>query len=203
AALLAAAAVLPLAYEIFRAGYYGALVPLPALAKSASAARWRRGALYLLDVVWPYALWLPIAILVGLASAARRRRPAAGPDVVLAAAPLASAGLMALYVVRVGGDFMHARLLLPALFIGLCPVMVVPAGRLRRRGRAPWLAAIAAWAVVVAVVRGAHGHQTLAGKVGDERAGYVQLTGQAHPVDDDAFVRADAPVSTIVRDAAR
>ncbi len=33
--------------------------------------------------------------------------------------------LHAAYVVRVGGDFMHGRLLLPGLFLLLCAVAVV------------------------------------------------------------------------------
>ncbi|HSD87388.1 MAG TPA: hypothetical protein VLB44_07730, partial [Kofleriaceae bacterium] len=53
AGLVGAAIALPLGYEIFRAGYYGTLVPLPALAKGAGRAEWGRGYDYLRDFVDP------------------------------------------------------------------------------------------------------------------------------------------------------
>jgi arabinofuranosyltransferase len=58
------AAAVPLAYEVFRAGYYGLLVPSTALAKEASTARWRQGGYYLLDLVTPYLLWIPVSVLL-------------------------------------------------------------------------------------------------------------------------------------------
>jgi arabinofuranosyltransferase len=55
-----------------------------------------------------------------------------------------TAGLLhVLYTVRVGGDFMHARLLLPSLFALVAPVAVVP---LRRAYAASLL--VVPWAVV-------------------------------------------------------
>lgn len=45
--------------------------------------------------------------------------------VVLMAVPLVGAVLLAAYVVRVGGDFMHGRMLLPATFCLLLPVMAI------------------------------------------------------------------------------
>ena len=57
-----------------------------------------------------------------------------------------------LYVTRVGGDFMHGRLLLPTLLGFLLPVatVVIPLERLRR-WRAAVLVGVGAWAVVCAV----------------------------------------------------
>src|SRR3569832_330125 len=49
-----AALALPLAYEVFRAGFYGTLVPLPALAKGASDTNWGRGREYLTCNLGPY-----------------------------------------------------------------------------------------------------------------------------------------------------
>lgn len=57
--LLVMGIALPFAYEVFRAGYYGTLVPLPALAKSASSALWGRGLAYALDYQRPYRLCDP------------------------------------------------------------------------------------------------------------------------------------------------
>ena len=59
----AAAAALPLAYQVFRMGYYAALVPNTAIAKEGGAARWGQGVLYLLDFGGPYWLWLPLVVL--------------------------------------------------------------------------------------------------------------------------------------------
>ncbi|HUF83051.1 MAG TPA: hypothetical protein VMQ81_00515, partial [Acidimicrobiia bacterium] len=62
-----------------------------------------------------------------LVRAARRDGRAAAQLVV--AAFVAGAALEAIYIVRVGGDFMHARLLLPAFFALVAPVAVVPLRR--------------------------------------------------------------------------
>jgi arabinofuranosyltransferase len=71
AGLVAVAVALPVAYEVFRAGYYGLLVPATALAKEASIPRWGRGLVYLRDFVGPSWLVVPALALtvaaVGLA----------------------------------------------------------------------------------------------------------------------------------------
>ncbi len=48
-----AAGALPGAYEVFRAGYYGHLVPLPAVTKEASRSLWGRGLGYVADLALP------------------------------------------------------------------------------------------------------------------------------------------------------
>lgn len=124
--LLLAAGALPFAYEIFRAGFYGVLLPLPALAKEGMSPYWSRGLHYVGDFTSPYWLWWPllgVALLLGWLGAgrlSRRRNIVVGTPVV--------AGLVLLtYVVAIGGDFMHARMVLPPLTMLLLPVLVVPA----------------------------------------------------------------------------
>jgi arabinofuranosyltransferase len=145
ARLLACAAVLPLAYEVFRMGYYASLVPNPAIAKEAGVTRWSLGWEYLRDSIAPYWYWFPLAVLlvgayVPIATAlraARRRRVLA----VLLVFPVAAVVYTA-YMVMVGGDFMHARLLLPAFFAFAAPVAVLP---LRR---AVLLLALVPWVMI-------------------------------------------------------
>lgn len=123
---------MPLGYQIFRMGYYASLVANTAIAKEGSRARWDLGWLYLEDFASPYWLWLPLAALVfgafiPLITALER----AGENrsmCVVGAFGLAGA-LNALYVVMVGGDYIHARLLLPALFSVCAPVAVLPLSR--------------------------------------------------------------------------
>ncbi|MFF8934239.1 hypothetical protein ACF08O_05735 [Streptomyces paradoxus] len=136
AAVLASAGAVPLAYEVFRAGYYGVLVPLPAIAKEASASDWSRGAGYVQETLGPYWLWpvVPVLGVLAVLLVRRTRReqrdrvPGRAPLAVLLA-PLVAGLLLAVYVVRVGGDYMHARMILPALLLLLLPVLVVPATR--------------------------------------------------------------------------
>jgi arabinofuranosyltransferase len=143
--LLAWALALPVAYQIFRMGYYGNLVPNPALAKEASRARWGQGWDYLRRAVDPYVLWLPlILLLVGayLPLVSDLRGRGRTRSLLIAGAFVVGGLLQAVYTVRVGGDFMHARLLLPSLFALVAPVAVVP---LRKRYAASLL--VVPWAI--------------------------------------------------------
>lgn len=119
------ALAVPVGYEIFRAGYYGMLVPLPAVAKEASGSDWARGWTYVGDFVGPYVLLWPLDLLA-LAVLVVALRLWHGHALTLCLAPVLTGLLQAGYVVRVGGDFMHARMLLPALLCLLLPVLVLP-----------------------------------------------------------------------------
>ncbi|OBI85274.1 terminal beta-(1-_2)-arabinofuranosyltransferase [Mycobacterium sp. 1245805.9] len=144
ALVVIAGGFLPVAYEIFRMGYYGLLVPGTALAKDAAGDKWSQGMIYLSNFNAPYAVWVPVLLLVPLGVlvvVARRRpsflRPALSPDYgrlaravqspsAVVAFVLVSGLLQGLYWIRQGGDFMHARVLLAPLFCLLAPVAVVP-----------------------------------------------------------------------------
>jgi len=195
--LVAAAIALPVAYEVFRAGYYGVLVPLPALAKGAANAEWARGFAYLVDYMKPYALYVPIAILCAIAVI--HRRALVGRTAILVGATTLAALLMAGFVIRVGGDFMHARMLLPATFVALLPVLIVP----WRRVTAPAIAAIAIWAVAIAIVRSDGKSHASAYRVFDERWDYTQWTGHEHPTKAEMFLVADGPSTKLVKNALR
>ena len=71
--ILAVALPIPLAYQIFRMGYYGLVTPHTAVAKSASSSAWGSGLNYLKDFVGPYALYLPVLVLAGAALCASSR----------------------------------------------------------------------------------------------------------------------------------
>jgi arabinofuranosyltransferase len=142
--VVVAGGFLPVAYEIFRMGYYGLLVPGTALAKDAAGDKWSQGMIYLSNFNAPYAVWVPVVLLVPLGVllvAARRRpsflRPGLSPDYgrlaravqsppAVVAFVLVSGLLQGLYWIRQGGDFMHARVLLAPLFCLLAPVAVIP-----------------------------------------------------------------------------
>ncbi|NUP31759.1 MAG: hypothetical protein HOV66_04970 [Streptomycetaceae bacterium] len=186
---LGAAAAIPVAYEIFRAGYYGVLLPLPAIAKEASGSDWRRGGHYAQDFVTPYVLWLPVLALVALvvavivlrvrADGLRTTARGDAPRTAVFVMPVVVATVMSLYVVRVGGDFMHARMLIPALFVAVLPVLLVPSGRLA----IPVAAAVTVWAVVCGVsLRVPYDGFSSDGIIADERAFYIDAMGIAHPV---------------------
>lgn len=144
ALIVLAGGFLPVAYQLFRMGYYGLLVPGTALAKDAAGDKWSQGMTYLANFDAPYAVWVPLVLLAPLgvlAVAARRRpsflRPLLTPDYGRAARAvqsppavvafmLVSGLLQALYWIRQGGDFMHGRVLLAPLFCLLAPVAVIP-----------------------------------------------------------------------------
>lgn len=197
--LVGAWILVPLGYEVFRAAYFGILVPLPAVAKAASGSDWHRGFSYVRDFVGPYWLAAPLALLLAIFMLASRRRSGAEPspaeqersvDRLLVGVPVASGLVMTLYVARVGGDFMHARMLLAPLLLVLLPVLVLP---VRRLGAAAAVALVAwaAWSAAVprpdvptpAHPVGAHG-------IVDERAFWVHQTATGHPTDAAPFIGA-------------
>lgn len=144
------AAALPAAYQLFRMGYFASLVPNTALAKDAGETRSADGWYYLLDFVVPYAAWFPplvaLAVLADpVLSWARRHRWAM---LVTTLAPVPAALLHVAYVVRVGGDFMHARFLLPAMFALMLPVAVLEVRRRDQLGTALG-ALVLGWCVAV------------------------------------------------------
>lgn len=185
--LAAIGAAVPVGYEIFRMGYFAALVPNTALAKEAGAAYWPQGWRYVKDFVLPYALWLPLggaaAWAIALVPAARRSGPGA---VALVIAPMGAALAHAVYITRVGGDFMHGRLFLPSLLGFLLPVAtVIVATRPLARWRAVvlvgigiWVVACAAWLRVPYWGNGRPG----AGGIADERGFYTYHMRTPNPV---------------------
>jgi arabinofuranosyltransferase len=186
AGLVLAAAALPAAYQLFRMGYFAALVPNTALAKEPGVAFWSRGAGYLWAFVRDYALLVPLAVLAawalrgGPAGALRhggwRRREA-----LLAWVPLACAAVHALYVVRLGGDYMHARMLLPSLFAALLPVAVAAPAR---RWAVAVPAVVGAWALVCALALQAPSRFDLPEDTPwyDQRTTLIEQPGVEHPV---------------------
>lgn len=131
--IFAWAFAVPVIYQVFRMGYYGALVANTATAKEASLPRVGRGILYFADFVGPYWLFVPAAaLLLGayypLTTALRTACEGRRNLMALLALPIAGS-LNAAYIVVMGGDYVHARLLTPAFFAVCAPVAVVPLAR--------------------------------------------------------------------------
>jgi len=196
-ALLGVAIATPLAYEIFRMGYYGVLLPLPAVTKEASATDWPRGWGYVRDLVGPYHLWIPLAALACYVSAhltLRLRGP--GPTrpraldretldrITVFAVPALCGITMLLYVVRVGGDFMHGRMLLPGLFTLLLPILIVPASRLALSAGV----VLIGWALICAIAFRVPYTGIGPRGIADERAFYVGALHVRNPVTAQSYI---------------
>lgn len=233
-AFVAAAAALPVGYQIFRMGYYGLIVPNTAVAKDANGAKWTEGFRYLTNMFSPYVLLLPVILAIvaalmiwrgwGLPGRAAAADATPGSDARVAhdwrtriegfrdwlQSPAAVVVLVlvggfieALYWLRQGGDFMHARVMLAPLFILLLPVMVIPipipepqeqenrsAGRSAQVVRWSFTAvmgiiwvATAAWALSTAQSAGLHNGDEI-GRSGivDERRFYIANLSNPHPI---------------------
>lgn len=209
-----AAGVVPVGYQVFRMAYYGVPYPNTAVAKDAAGAKWAEGADYIGNTVNPYLLWIPLALLLVAGILAFVTRPATvggealpdgdaapedevtesrrGPRVGVVVGIFVAFGLfLLLYVWRVGGDFMHGRMVLPVVFTLLLPVAGIP---LRRGGgtrRVPVVAGVmavlwggvAVWAVA-AVAANPLGSESIEidARTGivDERAFWTHYTGHRH-----------------------
>jgi hypothetical protein len=137
-ALAGGFAALWLPVTIWRIAYYGDVFPNTYYAKSASVAWWSQGAFYARIYFvryWPMVLAVPCVALV------RPRRAAA--------LELALAAVYALYVMRVGGDFMFGRLLIP---ITPFLLLLLERGVGALLGRRPVVAAAAIAGLGVALV---------------------------------------------------
>ncbi|MFB8278012.1 flagellar motor control protein ZomB [Nocardia colli] len=238
ALVAATAGLVPVAYQIWRMGYYALPYPNTAVAKDAGGAKWRQGLVYLWNLIGPYWLWVPLMALgVAAVLAVRSRRiacRAAGlaefetkPDVrerlrrfsawlrtpaAVVALMLGSGVLLTVYEIRVGGDFMHGRMLLPPLFCVLLPVMVLPlklsAARAdsRHTDRAFGIGALAVtagWALLAANATALeNGRSISTAGIADEHLYYVQSTGHEHPLRAEDYL--DYPrMRTMIGDLAR
>lgn len=99
--------------------------------------------------------------------------------------PVVVAAVDVLYVVHVGGDYMHARLLLPGFFALCLPVFATP--RQLRGGLAVPVAVIAVWAVVCAgwlrfVPPKVTSLNPQTVYISNERNNWISATGNPHPV---------------------
>jgi len=191
---LALGLALPVAYQVFRMGYFGLLVPNTALSKEAGRNLWSRGWNYLDVYLSSTLLLIPLALLLIVIVAEAAPSGATRRHVVVAAAPVLAGLLNAVYVVKVGGDFMYARLFLPATFAVLCPVAALP---LVKHRPPAWLAVGPLVAVVALVgldrrwdpvvitddptTPAVDGDLSLDG-IANERGVYALLAGTEHPV---------------------
>ena len=182
-----AALAIPAAYEVVRAGYYASLVPNTALAKGAGSSEWATGLHYLDDFAGRYDLVIPLLVL-GLVLWGPSLAKVVGQKEVgiaaLLAAPVLGGILHALFVVRVGGDFMHGRLLLPATFSILMPVAAVVAGphvRDRLQALVPLLVVVP-WSIVVAAELRPPYQGIGPRGIADERGYYVTASRKPNPM---------------------
>lgn len=221
ALIVVVAGLVPLSYQVWRMGYYGLPYPNTAVAKDAGGAKWHQGFIYLWDLVGPYYLWVPLLVLLAAGVVAARGKSAALVDPAgRHAAPaeqsrwnarrvrewlhspaavvtlvLVSGFILTVYALRVGGDFMHGRMLLAQLFLLLLPVAVVPIrlpqGGLRAATAADWSFAVvlfallgtAGWALFAANTTAIKsGTKITASGIVDERVYYVLNTGHDHPI---------------------
>lgn len=194
---------LPVAYQLFRMGYFAALVPNTAYAKEAFESHWGQGANFFGNFFFRYWLLFPIALLgVFWARSLSRARSqvqrllsrelprsaqAARLRFLLLLIPAICGVGYCAYVVKVGGGFMHGRLFLPGVFGMLLPVMVVPvyADKKELKPAAARLgyalaAALLGWAAICGLklrvpVENEHG-------IGDERGWYAREAKRLNPV---------------------
>jgi len=180
------AAAIPAAYQVFRMGYYAAVIPNTAIAKEAFSGHWAQGECYFNNFFRTYGLVFPLVALGGVSlqrlwSLANSREWLAFGTAFLL--PFAAV-LHTLFIVAMGGDYMHGRMFIPALFAALLPVSIVPlpAHILHPRGLAVLAAAavIAIWVPICASTLRVRSENVC--NIGDERGWYSRRSGVANPI---------------------
>ncbi len=206
--IVVAGGLLPVGYQIFRMGYYGLLVPGTALAKDASGEKWSQGFVYLANFNAPYALWVPVILLVvlgvlgaggaqpqpgalrsGAGDAAlrkpdrcggvhRRQRTAAGALRSAGRRLHARSGFADAAVLRAGSGSV-----IPLVLPEQMKLSRGTGGVLAGATAAVWLA-VAVWALWAAnsPALGADATRVTYTGIVDERRFYAQATGKAHPL---------------------
>lgn len=199
------ATAVPAAWQIFRMGFYGAIVPNTAIAKSAGSANWSQGWGYLVDFVEPYWLAVPLVLLSILAALVPAGRTEGRRSrIVVTLAPVAGALLSFVYVLRLGGDFMHARFLLPAVFAAVLPISVVPISVLPIVDGRAWrgalsivcLVALLGWGSAASRASLPYAREISLRGIADERGFWQRAAGDDTPV-----TLADFAGSFLVTDA--
>ncbi len=191
---IVASVALPVLFELFRVGYYALLVPNTGLAKAGGAAWWAQGFTYLWNFVAPYTLWLPLALAVPFVVDPTRSWWRRGDriGVVVLGAPVVGLAQV-LYVVRVGGDYMHARLLLPGFFAVCLPIFVT-ARQVRSWIAVPlvgivvWAGVCAGWLRFVPPKVTSLNPQTVF--ISNERNSWISATGNPHPITASDYAKA-------------
>jgi arabinofuranosyltransferase len=191
--LLLAAALLPLLYQLFRMGYYAALVPNTALAKEASRILLERGLPYFWDLFGAYWLLVPLLLVcVGVGKICLQNRDSRTRALIFA---LPVGGLINLaYIISIGGDYMHGRLMLPALVAIVAPVAVwritIPQRGSRWLTQWPGIAAVGVilcWAIAVGLFVRAQPQGENVFRFVDERFHMVAMSREPHPVSIDDY----------------
>ena len=170
-------------------GYYGQILPNTVYAKEGGMAWWDQGWRYLENFVGAYWLVVPMAVLAAGGLAVLWHRRTDRRLLVLVAATEGAALVHTVLVVRAGGDYMHARLLMAPWFASSCPSSPSPLARTVRSGTPVARLAAAAggltlvgWMVVSAVHLRPPPGGLLDGIVDDRRL-EIASSGVAHPID--------------------
>lgn len=172
---------IPVIGELFRIAYFGLYLPNTALVKSAFSPYLSQGRAYLRDFVLPNALWFPGVVVLALGVSRMMSWSRRGWNIEVAVFTLVAGGAVAdgVYVIFIGGDFMHDRMLLPTFFLISMLTWVDLKGKVEKSVA---LSSLVAWAVVSAGFL----RYTVVG-IGDnfvanERGFYITASGVAHPV---------------------
>jgi arabinofuranosyltransferase len=177
---------IPVGYQLFRMGYYGVLTPNTAIAKDAFGARWVQGHRFFDNTFGRYHLLAPMMLALLFAGErtlnAYRKRDLF--RVALLSLPVVCGLFFLFYTVRIGGGFMHGRLLLPAIACLLLPVFTVCVKDAGAPVRSNWrfgaVILVALWSICCVnffrVEReNEHG-------IGDERGWYARMSTLPNPV---------------------
>jgi len=171
----------PLLSEIFRVAYFGLLVSNTALTKSAFSIWWPQGWVYFLDFTQTYWLWIPVLTLSLIAAKRLHTWWIQGSrlESLVLLTPVIPAVVNVVYVIAIGGDFMHARMLLPGFFGIALALWIDPFDKFERL--LP-LGVILVWFFVALSAFRQQQQFIGANGISNERVAWINLSGNPHPI---------------------
>ena len=182
--LIFVSGIAPVGYQLFRMGYYAELVPNTGIAKGSFGPRWEQGFFFFKNFFGFYFLGFVLSIAILLLVVAIKNKTQSSAR-WLTALPVLSGLFLIIYVVRIGGGFMHGRMFLMPLFLLLIPIATTYLPKIANDRGIGIIAILTIWGVLCGsfIRMGPENYHM----IGNERLWYATVSGITNPMNTEDY----------------